>query len=127
MKEKKSILVEALVRMSLAYADMTTDDAVMKFNELLVRIKEWVDIDANGKYAILVIERESRAGRYGNVLNVISKLLNKEVKDDGIKPFSKVDLHNKRSEFLELVGFSGLAEYVRKARALDCPKSFLPF
>jgi DNA-binding SARP family transcriptional activator len=127
MKEKKAFLIEALVRMAMAYASMDTNEASGKFDETLQHLKAWVDIDGNGKYAALVIERESRAGRYGNVLKVVNKLLAKDTKDEAIKPLTKSDLLVMRAKIFEKLGFSLLVEYDKSTRVMACPKSFRLF
>ena len=125
MKEKKTYLIEALVRKALAYADMEDAKSPDKFDETLKQLKAWVDIDAMGKYAALSIERERRAGRFGNALKLINKALSKETKEETmIKPLSKSDLLGMRAKIFEELGFFILVEYDRSTRVTACPKSF---
>jgi tripeptidyl-peptidase-2 len=128
MKEKKSILTEALARMAMAYADIKTEEAKPKFDETLKKLKAWVDLDSTSKYTPLVLEREERAGRYGIVLKLISKLLSKEVKEkDFVKPLSKRDLLEKRAIILGTLGYSILVEHDKKTRVIACPKAYALF
>jgi tripeptidyl-peptidase-2 len=128
MKEKKTFLIDALARMALAYADTRSDEAAVKFDETLKRLKAWIDIDSSDKYAALVIERETRAGRFGSVLKVLNKLISKESKDkDSIKTLSKSELYEKRAAIFEQLGFKVLVEYDMKARVIACPKAYALF
>jgi hypothetical protein len=128
MKEKKTFLIDALARMALAYADTRSDEAAVKFDETLKRLKAWIDIDSSDKYAALVIERETRAGRFGSVLKVLNKLISKESKDkDSIKTLSKSELYEKRAAIFEQLGFKVLFEYDMKARVIACPKAYALF
>lgn len=128
MKEKKSFLVEALVRMAMAYADMKSDDTPSKFDGALQRLRAWADIDGSPeKYAALLLERETRAGRYGNALKIINKMLSKEVKDDVIKPLTRAELFQKRAEIFEKLDYSLLVEYDKSSRVIACPKSYALF
>jgi hypothetical protein len=130
VKEKKNCLIEALVRMALAYAESKSDDADAKFDETLKRLKVWADIEAStGKYAALNIEKEMRAGRYGLALKQINKLLAKEIKEkDGmIQPLSRADLWEKRAAIMAKLGYTALAEYDARARVIACPMGFAPF
>lgn len=62
MKERKNNLCDALVRMSLAYFDLGTEDSLQKFDESLKALKQWVDVDASDRYATLALKRDERAG-----------------------------------------------------------------
>jgi hypothetical protein len=127
IKEKKSFLIEALVRMALAYANSKSDDD--KFHETLKRLKAWVDFETYNKYAALNIETEMRAGRYGLALKQINKLLIKnEIKEkDMIQPLTRSDLMEKRAAIFEKLGYSLLAEYDKRTRVIACPKKYTPF
>jgi tripeptidyl-peptidase-2 len=127
MKEKKSFLIEALVRKSLAYADMQTKDAGEKFDATLQHLKLWADVESSDKYATLFLVREARASRYGSVLKTINKLLTKDAKDDAIRPLSKSELFTRRSEAFEKLGFTLLKEYDRSNRVVAAPKSYMLF
>ena len=125
MKDKKNFLVEALVRKALCYAEMKDSDEL--FDSTVKQLKAWVDIDANGKYAALAIEREKRAGRYGNALKIIGKGLAKDSKDDAIRPLSKSFLLEERAKLMETLGYTALVEYDQSTRVSACPKSYAPF
>ena len=126
MKEKKSTLTEALARMAMAYADMKTEGSNAQFDTTLKRLKAWVDIDSSDKHAVLVLQREMQAGRYGLVLKLLNKLLSKEIKDS-IRPMTKADILKKRAEVYEKLGYTMLVEYDQRTRMIACPKSFAPF
>jgi len=130
--EKKTLLVEALIRLALAHADDTkSQDASTKFDETVKRLQPWVDkMETDAKYATLNIEKEIRAGRYGLALKQINQLLKKEGKikeKDMIKPLSRSDLFKKRAEIFETLGYSLLAEYDKRTRVIACPKNFASF
>ena len=127
MKEKKSFLIEALVRQAMVYAEMKTDEAAQKFDATLERLKSWVDIEGSDKYASLVIFCECRAERYGNALKLINKLVGKEMKDDAIRPLTKSGLLEKRAQIFEKLGYSILVEYDKSTRIVACPKSYALF
>lgn len=120
-------MTEALVRLACAYADMKTTEADTKFDETLKRLKAWVDIDTGDKYAALVIERETRASRYGNVLKLMGKLLSKEIKEDVIKPMTRAEILEKRSEIFEKLGYSILVEYDKGRSIIASPPSYMLF
>lgn len=126
MKERKGFLTEALARMALAYADMKAADSNDKFEDTLKKLKEWAEIDSSDKYAALVIERETRAGRLGAALKVLNKLIGKEVKD-AIKPITKAELYEKRVQIFEQLGYSILVGYDKSTRVISCPKSYRLF
>jgi tripeptidyl-peptidase-2 len=128
MKEKKMFLIEALARMALAYADTKSEDATAKFDATLKTLKAWVDIDSSDKYAALVIERETRSGRFGSVLKVLNKLISNTAKEkDSIKVLSKSELYEKRAAILKKLGFDILVEYDMKNRVIACPKAYALF
>jgi predicted RNA-binding protein Jag len=128
MKEKKMFLIEALARLALAYADIQSEDATAKFDETLKTLKAWTDIDTSDKYAALVIERETRAGRHGSVLKVLNKLITNTAKEkDSIKVLSKSELYEKRAAILKKLGFDILVEYDMKNRVIACPKAYALF
>jgi tripeptidyl-peptidase-2 len=131
VKDKKTILVEALVRMALAYAAMKSDDASAKFDDTLKRLKAWADIESYTKYATLLLERETRAGRYGSALKLLNKLISKDGNNnnnkDWIRPLEKSALLAKRAEIYEKLGYSILVEYDKRMRVIACPKSFALF
>lgn len=128
VKDKKSCLIEALVRTALAYAESTSDGANDKFDETLKKLKALADIEAFSKYATLNIEKETRAGRYGLVLKQINKLLAKEGKEkDMILPLTRADLLGKRIALYEKLGYTVMVEYETRTRAIACPKSYAPF
>lgn len=128
VKEKKNYLIEALVRMALVYAEITSDDANAKFHETLKRLKAWADIESSTKYAALNIEKEMRAGHYGLALKQINKLLAKEFKEtDMIRPLTRSDLLEKRIAIFEKLGYSVLVEYEKRTRVIACPMSYAPF
>jgi tripeptidyl-peptidase-2 len=126
LAEKKDFLVDALARQALAYADMTAPDAAEKFQEALRHLKSWIDIESSEKYAALYMEQESRAGRHGNVLKTLGKLLEKDVKDT-LRPMNRLELLEKRVALLEQVGFDALAEYDKRSQMLAAPKSYCLF
>jgi tripeptidyl-peptidase-2 len=129
VKEKKTFLVEALCRMALAYAEMDTPNSpdVGKFDQVVKRLKSWVDMD-NSKYAAVSIAKERRAGNYGLAIKIIHKLLSKEIKDkDLIQSFTKSELMDMRIDLLEKLGYSKLVEFERKNRAIACPKFYSSF
>lgn len=129
IKEKKNFLIEALVRMAIAYAEQESDDASAKFDETLKRLQAWVDIEAHIKYATLCIEKEMRAGRYGLALKQINKVLAKtESKEkDMIHALTRSDLLSKRAAIFEKLGYSMLVEYDRRMRVIACPSDYAPF
>jgi tripeptidyl-peptidase-2 len=130
VKEKKTFLVEALFRLALVYAEVDThssSSSAGKFDEIVKRIKSWVDMDKT-KYAAVSIARERRAGNYGLAIKIINKLLSKEIKDkDLIKSFTKAELIEMRIDLLEKLGYSRLVEFERKNRVIACPKFYSSF
>ncbi|KAG7337083.1 hypothetical protein IV203_011102 [Nitzschia inconspicua] len=96
-----------IARQAFAYAEMTTDDAKERFRKTLDALKAWVDIDSNGKYAGLALERDCRAGRHGLALKRINKLLAKTNGKDtgGVRPLTRADLIEKRVKIFEHLGY----------------------
>jgi hypothetical protein len=114
--------------MALAHADSKSDDAPAKFDDTLKKLKPWVDIDSGDRYAALVIERETRAGRLGSVLKILNKLIPKEIKEkDAIKVLSRSELMEKRAAIFEELGFDVLVDYDKKTRVIACPKDYALF
>lgn len=75
----------------------------------------------------MVIERETRAGRYGCALKMINKLLSKEPKDEAIKPLSRAELLTRRAAIFEKLGYSILADYDKSNCVISCPKAYALF
>jgi len=130
MKEKKSMLTEALARLALAYS--AAPDEETKFAEALKRLKEWTDIDSNDKgsdkFAQLVMAREEKAGRLGAVMKVINKILAKDIKEkDYLLPISKSALYEKRVEILTKLGYISLADHDKCTRVISCPPTYSGF
>jgi tripeptidyl-peptidase-2 len=128
MEKKKGNLIEALVRKALAFADSKEEDSPSKFDQTLGDLKSWAEIDSNGKYVSLALERDCRAGRQGLALKRINKLLTKNGKDTGgVKPLSKSDLLEKRAAiFLEL-GYSALHKRDKAMKFVAAPTDYKLF
>jgi tripeptidyl-peptidase II len=129
MEKNKSFLVEALARKALAVSEMTTSHDSTAFDEVVRKLKAWVDIEANGKYAALVIERDCRSGLYGLALKRINKLLSKPTKEGNgtIKALSKSDLLARRAQIFEKLGYLALVHREKSTRLVAAPKDYLPF
>ena len=133
MEKKKSYLVEAIVRKAYAFVDQVGlgDGDVAageKFDQILKELSAWVDIDSNGKYAALAIERDCRTERHGAALKRINKLLLKNGKDSGgIKPLSKGDLLEKRSKIFKTLGYTVLEERDRAMKFVASPQHYKLF
>jgi tripeptidyl-peptidase-2 len=132
MEEKKRYFVEALARKARAYADMdgNNDNTTKDFDETLAELKKWVDIDSDQKYAVLVLERDRRAGRFGSMLKLLNALLKKNgetTTKDGICPMSKADILARRAKVLMDLGYTELVDYDSKRKILSSPKSFMLF
>ena len=129
MEKKKGNLVEAMARKAMAYSELQTSEAPSKFDETLQCLKAWVDIDANGKYAVLSIERDCRAGRYGSALKRINKLLGKGAKEGNgtIKVLTKSDLLDRRIKIFEILGYDALVDREKSMRLVAAPTNYLPF
>jgi hypothetical protein len=126
MEKKKGFLIEALARKGLALAEMEAEDAAAKFDDVLSRLKAWVDIDANCKHAALALERDCRAGRHGAALKKINKLLSKPGKESngGVKTLTKSELFEKRYEIFEKLGYGALASRDKAMRLVASPKDY---
>ena len=126
MEKKKGFLVEALARKGLAIAELKTDDATAKFTEVLSKLRSWVDIDANGKYASLALERDFRAARFGSALKRINKLLQKPSKESNgsIKTLSKAELLEKRAQIFEELGYDALVQRDKAMRLVASPRDY---
>ena len=136
MDEKKEALIEALARKARAVSDLERDnndkeveDLGTTFEQSLVDLKKWVDVESSNKYAVLTLEKERRLGRSGLVLKLITKLLEKDGEDTkgGICPLSKAELLNRRAEILETMGYSHLAQNDKMWRLISSPTDFSPF
>jgi tripeptidyl-peptidase-2 len=129
MEKRKSALTETLARQAFAYSEMTTDDAATMFTTTLNKMKAWIDIDSNGKYAGLAIERDIRAGRYGLALKRVNKLLGKLSGKDtgGVKPMSRADLIEKRVAIFKKLGYEGLVKREGAMKLVASPASYALF
>lgn len=128
MEKKKNILVESLVRKALALADSQEEKAQSMFDETLQLLKPWVDIDSNGKYLPLVLERECRAGRFGIALKRINKTLLKNGKDSGgVRPMTKANLYERRASVLKEIGYTSLHERDRAMKFVAAPSAYKLF
>ena len=124
MEEKKSQLVEVLARKARAAGDK--DDG---FDEALKHLKKWADVDSDLKYSSLVLQRDSRAERWGSVLKLLNGLIKKNGEDTkgGICPLSKKELLERRASLFTKLGYSHLKESDDKWRVIASPKSFALF
>jgi tripeptidyl-peptidase-2 len=129
MEKLKTSLCEALARQAIAYSELSTEDAETNFNKTLGILKEWADIDANGKYAFLAIQRDSRAGRHGLALKRINKLLTKANGKDtgGVKPMSRADLLEARIKIFETLGYHALVKRAKDNKLVASPPAFKLF
>lgn len=128
MEKKKNNLIEALVRKGLAYADSKEEDAPSKFDKTLSDLQPWAEIDSNGKYVALALERDCRAGREGLALKRINKLLTKNGKDTGgVKPLTKSDLLEKRASIFRALGYSALYERDKAMKFVAAPADYKLF
>jgi len=132
-EEKKSFRIEALARKARALSDLNkgSEDKINEgaFGDALKELNKWIDIDSDNKYAVLVMEREEMAGRYGTVMKLLNSMLAKdgETTKGGICPLSKSDLLEKRAAIFEKLGYTMLVENDKKWRLIAAPKSFMPF
>jgi tripeptidyl-peptidase-2 len=127
---RKTNLIDALVRKALVFAEANDlDSEGSKFDHTLVKLKSWVDIDTNGKYAALSIERDSRLGNHGLVLKRLNKLISRIGSKDtgGVKPLTKINLLEKRREVLEKLGYDALVERDRTMRLIAAPPDYKLF
>ncbi|KAG7366232.1 tripeptidyl-peptidase II [Nitzschia inconspicua] len=129
MEKQKGFLVDALARQAFAHAEMTTDDAKERFAKTLDALKAWVDIDSNGKYAGLALERDCRAGRHGLALKRINKLLAKTNGKDtgGVRPLTRADLIEKRVKIFEHLGYHGLVKREKAMKLVASPTDYKLF
>lgn len=130
LEKKKQYFLEALVRKALCIAELLDQEgAGATFDETVGKLREWVDIDSNGKYAALAIERDTRLKRYGLVLKRVNKLIAKSNGKDtgGVRPYSKASLLQKRCEILKLLGYSALVKRDEAMRLIANPPDFMPF
>jgi hypothetical protein len=128
MEKKKEILIEALARKARAYSDIASSDST-DFDSTLKELQKWIDIDKDKKYAVLTIERDMQAERFGAVLKLLNALINNKGEDTkgGICPMSKADLLAKRARVLEALGYSELVEHDKKWRVISAPKNYALF
>ena len=124
MEEKKSQLVEVLARKARAAGDK--DDG---FDEALKHLKKWADVDSDLKYSIFILQRDSRAERWGSVLKLLNGLIKKNGEDTkgGICPLPKKELLERRASLFTKLGYSHLKESDDKWRVIASPKSFALF
>jgi tripeptidyl-peptidase-2 len=128
LKEKKTFLLEALARSAKAHLDINTEVSHKVFDELIKRMKTWVDIEAEKFYMSIYFEREKRAGRYGSIVKTINKILSKDFKEkDFLYPLTKQSLMEERAVALEKLGYTPLLERDEKLRIVECPSKFAPF
>jgi tripeptidyl-peptidase II len=129
MEKQRNALCETLARQALAYLDMATEDAGSNFDKTLGMLKDWADIDANGKYAFLAIQRDNRAGRHGLALKRINKLLSKANGKDtgGVRPMSRSDLLEARTKIFETLGYGALSKRDEVLRLIASPSAFKLF
>ena len=129
MEKKKSFLVEALARKALAVLETTAVDAAKTFESTLEVLKSWVDIDSNGKYARLALERDIRAMNFGLALKRINKLLLKNGKDTsgGMKALSKSDLLAIRAAVFQQTGYTALYKRDKALKFVDSPADYKLF
>lgn len=95
----------------------------------LKELQKWIDIDADKKYAVLILEREKRAERFGAALKLLNTLIQNNGEDTkgGICPMSKADLLAKRAQILEELGYGELVEHDKKWRVISAPKDYALF
>jgi tripeptidyl-peptidase II len=129
MEKQKGFLTEALARKAFAYSEMTTEDAGEHFSKTLDALKAWVDIDSNGKYAGLALERDCRADRYGLALKRVNKLLAKTNGKDtgGVRPLSRADLIEKRVKIFEHLGYHGVVKREKAMKLVASPADYKLF
>lgn len=128
MEKRKGYLVDAIVRKALAHADSREENAPARFDSALNDLKQWVDIDSNGKYALLALERDTRAGHFGLALKRIMKLLSKNGKDTGgVKPLNKSDLLERRATILQQVGYTSLHKRDKAFKFVASPADYKVF
>ena len=132
MDEKKKMLLEALARKWLALVDIEKQERFKdsfskdEFDKTLNDLEKWVNIDTDQKYAALVLEREKRANRLGEVLKVLNKLIKSKGTEtkDGFYPLSLTDLFERREVILKEMKLDYLIENDRKWRLVCSPKGY---
>ncbi len=97
-----------MARKARATADDETEDPEA-FEKALKHLQKWTDTSAN-KFAVLTLEKEKRAKRFGTMLKLLNSLLENNGKDtkDGICPMSKKDIIEKREKVLEELSYNHL-------------------
>lgn len=129
-EKKRQYLIEAYVRKADAFISMKDDESAKeKFVQVLKKLKDWVDIESNGKYAALTIERDIRLQRYGIALKCINKYILKSNGKDtgGVKPLSKLALIERRCKILKQLKFDALLKREKTAKIIASPKSYKLF
>eukprot|EP00554_Chaetoceros_debilis_P010467 CAMPEP_0194110042 /NCGR_PEP_ID=MMETSP0150-20130528/9376_1 /TAXON_ID=122233 /ORGANISM="Chaetoceros debilis, Strain MM31A-1" /LENGTH=1321 /DNA_ID=CAMNT_0038799113 /DNA_START=77 /DNA_END=4042 /DNA_ORIENTATION=- len=126
-EEKKSFLIEALARKARAVADDDTKDQ-STFDTIFKHLQKWTDTDAK-KFAVLSLEKQKNAKRYGSMLKLLTTLLENDGKDtkDGICPMTKKDLLEKRKEVLETLNYTHLQQRDAKWGVIASIKNFALF
>jgi tripeptidyl-peptidase II len=129
MEKLKGFLIEALARQAFAFAELKSEDAADNFIKTLNKLKAWVDIDANGKYASLALERDCRAGRHGLALKRVNKLLAKTNGKDtgGVRPMTRADLIEKRVDIFQHLGYHGLVKREKAMKLVASPADYKLF
>ena len=123
MTETKTTLCEAWARKARAQLDLGQG---AEFDQGLKELKKWLSIDKEDKFALLVLEREKRAERYGLMLKHLNSLVDKDGKG-GIWPLTKASMLSKRAAVLETLGYTKLLEYDNAWRVISSPKSYRLF
>lgn len=111
-------------------SDDTDDKKSTNFKSSLSELKKWVDIEKNLKYSILVIEREKKDKRFGNVLKLVQKLLENNEGEDtkgGICHLTKADLMKLRAEAFKELGYTHLYAYDEVWKLICNPKDYALF
>ena len=126
MEKKKEILIEALARRARSFVDLGESAG---FDSTLRDLQKWIDLDNDKKYAILTIERDMKAERFGSALKLLNALIKNNGEDTkgGICPMSKADLLAKRAQVLEALGYRELVEHDKKWRLISAPKDYALF
>jgi len=131
MEEEKVFLTEALARKARAVGDILQDDnGADAFEEALKHLKKWEKVDAsNKKLAVLILQKDGKARRFGSQLKLINELLKNDGDDTkgGICPMSKIDLLEKRTEVLKYLDYSHLVERNKQWKAISSSKDYSPF
>jgi tripeptidyl-peptidase II len=126
--EKKTILCEAWARKARALADLDQEN---EFKEALVALQKWAIVTKEDKYAILILERDRRAKRYGSMIKVLNSLINSSTSNDSAKegscPLSHTELISKRIEVYRALEYTPLTLYEEAWRVISAPKSYKLF